>query len=67
MKTSIDIPDEIMQEVQTYSQASTKREAVLVAMQEYVSRRKMAKLAASLGQFDGFISKKELDQLRCKL
>ena len=39
MKTTIDIPDSVLQELLDNTQAGTKREAVLTAIEEY-NRRK---------------------------
>lgn len=66
MKTTIDIPVEIMEEVKNYSKASSKKEAVLVAMRDYIERRKMTELASRLGKLEGIISHKELRKMRNK-
>ena len=38
--------------------------AVVIAMDEYNRRRRLARLAEKLGTFDGFISREELEDLR---
>lgn len=47
-----------------HSGASTKREAVVTAIEEYNRRRRLNRLAGQLGTFEGFISQEELTQLR---
>lgn len=66
MKTTIDIPGDILEDVLRYSQKSTKKDAVIVAMREYVDRRRMAELAPRLGTFEGIIPGKDLIRLRKK-
>lgn len=64
MKTTIDIPDEILQEALRFSGAQTKREAVLRALEEYNRRQRMARLASHLGTFKHFMTREDLDRLR---
>ena len=49
MKSTIDVPDEVLRDAMRLSRASTKREAVVTAMADHVQRRKMAALAVHLG------------------
>jgi Arc/MetJ family transcription regulator len=63
MKTTIDIPDEVLEEAMRLSGSSTKREAVLKALEEYNRRRRLAKVAEKLGTLD-FIDREELGRLR---
>ncbi len=64
MKTTIDIPDDILAGVLKYSKNTTKKGAVIEAMQEYIDRRRMAELAENLGTLKGIISREELLRLR---
>ena len=64
MKTTVDIPERMLREVIRNTGAKTKREAILTAIEEFNRRRRLAKLAARFGQFDGFISNEELGRLR---
>lgn len=64
MKTTVDIPDKVLREVIRNTGAKTKREAILTAIEEFNQRRRLAKLAARFGSFDGFISNEELARLR---
>jgi Arc/MetJ family transcription regulator len=64
VKTTIDIPDQILQEAMRNSGAATKREAVLQALEEYNRARRLARLAARLGTFAHLMTRKELERLR---
>ncbi len=64
MKTTIDIPDELLSAVQIASKTHTKKEAVTVALEEYLRVRRSEELTSLLGTFDAFMDRKELDTLR---
>ena len=64
MKTTIDIPDSIMEDSMKITGKLTKREAVVTAMTEFVRRKKLELLADQLGSFDGILSNEELNKLR---
>ncbi len=64
MKTTVDIPDEMLKRAMRYSGASTKREAVLAAMEEYNRRRGQAELVKYLGTFKDFMTPAELRRMR---
>lgn len=64
MKTSIDIPDDILEDAIRYSNASTKREAVVTAMRDYVQRRRMAELVKHAGTCPDMVTVEELERLR---
>ncbi len=64
MKTTVDIPEEMLREAMRHSGATTKKEAVRLAIEEYNRRKRMARLADFLGRFENFISQNELEQSR---
>jgi Arc/MetJ family transcription regulator len=64
MKTTIDIPEELLAAVQSASKTHTKKEAVTVALEEYLRLRRSQELTALLGTFDAFMDRQELDTLR---
>ncbi len=64
MKTTIDIPDRMLRELLDRTGAETKRDAVLLAIEEYNRRRRMADLVKTLGTFEDFMSQSELDTMR---
>ncbi len=50
MKTTIDIPDVELEEAMRFLKAGTKREAVVVALQELNRRHRMARLVRFSGK-----------------
>jgi Arc/MetJ family transcription regulator len=64
MKTTIDIPDNMLQDAMRYSQAKTKREAVVTAVEYYNRRQRMAALTRHLGTCRQLMTPDELIALR---
>ncbi len=64
MKTTVDIPDKVLKEAMKHSKAATKREAVVVALEEYNQRHRQAALVKYLGTFEDFITPEELSESR---
>lgn len=64
MKTTLDIPDKVLEDALKYTGAKTKRDAIVTAVTDFNRRRKLATLADHLGTFDNFISPRELEVLR---
>lgn len=64
MKTTIDIPDIAIMELMSFTQAKTKREAVLTAIDEYNQKQKMIHLAEMLGTFEDFMDSDDLEIMR---
>ena len=65
MKTTIDIPEESLQEAIRQTGAKTKRDAIITAVDEFNRRRRMEELAERLhGSCPGFMSQEELHQSR---
>ncbi len=64
MKTTIDIPDKVLQEAIELTGASTKREAIVTAVSDCNNRKKMARLARHLGTCAELMTPAELEQLR---
>ena len=56
MKTTVDIPDSVLDDAMKFTKARTKREAIVTAMEEYNRRRRMAALIKHAGTCDGFPS-----------
>jgi hypothetical protein len=63
MKTTIDIPDMVMEETAAFSGAKTKREAILIAMEEYNHRHKVAEVVKLFGTFRSIMSNDEIEAL----
>ena len=64
MRVTIDIPEKVLQEAMKHSGSSTRREAVLIALEEFNRRRRLARLAESLGTFEDFMPRDEMHKLR---
>ncbi len=64
MKTTVDIPDELLDAVQSASKTRTKKEAITVALREYLRMRRSAELTELLGTFEEFMNRQELDAQR---
>jgi Arc/MetJ family transcription regulator len=64
MKTTIDIPDQELQEVMRHTGARTKREAVVTAIAEFNRRQRAQELVARFGTFDDFMTQEELRRMR---
>ncbi|HEX4053391.1 MAG TPA: type II toxin-antitoxin system VapB family antitoxin [Tepidisphaeraceae bacterium] len=64
MKTTVDIPSEMLKKAMKYSGASTKREAVLAALMEYNRRHRLEKARAMLGTFKNLMTVEQLRELR---
>lgn len=64
MKTSFDIPEETFSELMRRTKARTKREAVLVAIEDYNRRQRLADAAQLAGSFTNFMDQKELRRMR---
>ena len=64
MKTTVDIPDDMLAELVENTSAHTKREAILTAIEEYNRKKKIAQLSDVIGTFDQFMTSNELDQSR---
>jgi len=64
MKTTVDIPDELLKEAMKYSRAATKREAVVTALEDYTRRQRQAAFVKHLGTFKDTITSSQLRELR---
>jgi hypothetical protein len=64
MKTTIDIPDEELEEVIRHTHSRTKRDAIVTAISDFNRRKRLEKLAEQLGTFDNVMSVEELLRLR---
>ena len=64
MKTTVDIPNGMLQEAMRHAKAGTKREAVLAAMEDFNRRHRQASLIKHLGTFENLITVDELSESR---
>ena len=65
MKTTIDIPDGVMEEALRFTGAKTKRQAVVTAMERFNRLKRLEKLnARARGSFRDFMTQAELKARR---
>jgi hypothetical protein len=64
MKTTVDIPDQELKDVMRFTQATTKREAIVTAIADFNRRRRMAALIEHAGKADSLMSPEEIQALR---
>ena len=64
MKTTLDLPPDLLDEAVRISGGRTKREAVIRALEEFTRRAKLAQLADRLGDSETFMSFDELMERR---
>ena len=64
MKTTIDIPENELQEVIKYTGAKSKKEAVVYAIRDFNKRHQLAEVAKILGTFDDFMTQDDLKKMR---
>lgn len=64
MKTTVDIPDEELQDAIRFTQARTKREAIVTAITEFNRRRRMAELTRHAGTCTELMTPDELAHAR---
>jgi len=63
MKTTIDIPEADLSDAMRLSGATTKREAIVTAVQDFNRRKKMAELVKYTGTFDSMMTNDEIEAL----
>ena len=64
MKTTIDIPDETLDQLLKITKAKTKKDAILEAVEYFNKNKKIIELANALGSFKDFMSSEELEEMR---
>ena len=66
MKTTVDIPDKDLEDAVRFTDAKTKREAIVTAIQDFNRRRRMAELTKHAGTCKHLMDVGELLQQRRK-
>ena len=64
MKTTVDIPDGELEDVIRFTNAKSKREAVVTAIVEFNRRKRMAELAKYAGTCTDLMTPEELQATR---
>jgi len=52
MKTTLDIPDELIKEAMALSKSRTKKEAVVTGLRELIRQRKIARVISAAGKLE---------------
>lgn len=52
MRTTIDLPEPLLDEVQAVTRASTRREALVIALEDYLRRQKLRAVISAAGDLD---------------
>ena len=63
MRATLNIPDDLMSEVQKFSGEKSKTRAIVIAMEEFVRDKKIKKLLSLRGKVQIDDVTKELDEL----
>jgi Arc/MetJ family transcription regulator len=66
MRTTVDIPDAILQEAMGFTKARTRRQAIITALEDFNRRKRMADLMKHAGTCARFTSAGEVKALRRK-
>jgi len=64
MKTTIDIPENELEEAMMNTGAKTKTEAIARAVADFNKRQRLARLAKKLGTFKDFMNREDLKKMR---
>ena len=64
MRTLIDIPDDLMNQLLKEAETGVKRKAVILAIKTFIDVKRREKLAALIGNYDFEYSLKELERMR---
>lgn len=52
MRTTLDLPEALLDEVQQATQATTRREALIIALEDYLRRKRRSRVIVAAGTMD---------------
>lgn len=52
MRTTVDLPEELLVELQRVTEAPTRREALIIAMDDFLRRRRLQRVLEAAGELD---------------
>jgi hypothetical protein len=64
MKTTVDIPEKTLKDAVKFSKAKTKREAILMALDEYNRCQRVERIIKKFGAMDGIMTQEQLRKMR---
>jgi len=60
VRTTVNIPEELLQEVQQLSRAGTRREALVIALEDYVRRQRLRRVMEAGGSLEFELAPREI-------
>ena len=63
MKTTVNIPDEVLRDAMRHTKAKTKREAIVTALEEMNRRHNQAELLKYTGKFESLMANEEIEAM----
>jgi len=64
MRTLVDIKDELMKDLLNEAGVKTKKEAITLAIKEYLNQKRREKLASLIGNYDFGYNLEDLEEMR---
>ena len=64
MRTLIDIQDELMEELLRIAKAKTKKEAITLAIKNFIKQKKRERLSDMLGHYEFGYTQRQLEKMR---
>lgn len=64
MKTTLELPEDVLSEAICCSEGQTKQEIIILALKEFSRKRKLEAMLGHLGRSDTFMNPEELLALR---
>lgn len=63
MKTTVDIPEDELRDLVKFTRAKTKRQAIVTAITDFNTRRRMTALIRHSGKFRSLMTNEEIEAL----
>jgi Arc/MetJ family transcription regulator len=64
MRTTLDLPDDLLEEAREVSGLSTKREVVAEALRQFIRRQRLEDLCEMIGKTDLTVTPEKLEWMR---
>ena len=64
MRTTFDIDEKLIREVMKLSGAKTKKEALVISLEQFIKQAKRERFISMLGNFDIDLTPKDLERMR---
>ena len=52
MRTTVDLPEQLLTELQQTTEASSRREALIIALEDYLRRQRLRRVVAAAGELE---------------